>query len=188
MRELTTRALHITRNFWYFRYLDNLPGILDTRTTTLLDVERAFRRIYDMPLKLESAGIILDTLELRVTLTGEHIAYAPKPMLHDILAPPMQPLDPSICRIPPYWCSNRKGFLGFYLPSALLKCVRNASSLLGMVMGFYNLMYGLQKHGYTISTLLALLKAFCYSRNIMSFFFFPLMSYLLEKHLDLQPG
>jgi len=162
--------------------------VMDVRLTTLPAVEQAFRDIYRMPLKLEATGVVLDTLELRVTLTTGTLAYSPKPMLHDIMAPPLPPINQSICRIPPHWCSNRKGFLSFYLPGAVLKCIRNSSNIIGMIIGLKNLIYGLMKHGFTVAKLMALLTLFCRSRHIVNSCLFTWLPFLLGLRMDLQPG
>ena len=187
MQEINNNALYSSRNFWFFRYLDNLPGIYDVRTTTLTSVENCLRNIYCMPMKLESTGSILDTLELRVIISHDGLQYYQKPMLHDLMIPAVKGIDPSIQRIPPQWCSNRKSFLGFYLPSALLKCVRHASSLLGLTISVRNLVLGLLKHGFSLATLLTFIKQFCFIRNIGNLLFH-IASFLLQQKLDLYPA
>jgi len=187
MREINGRALHVSRKFWYFRYLDNLPGIYDTRVTTLTAVEHSLRTIYCMPMKLESTGCVLDSLELRITLVNNTISYYQKPMLHDCMHPVLKGIDPSVQRVPPTWCSNRKGFLGIYMPGALLKCVRHSSSFLGLMLSLKNLTLGLLKHGFTLRQLLGKIRQFCFNRHIHS----NLLNYvspLIEHHLDLYPG
>jgi len=98
MFELQHKAMHVTRNFFFFRYLDNLPGVLDIRLTDLSTVEKLFLQIYKMPLKLEQAGKTIDTLEMRVSLLDGNFGYASKPLLMDTIG---HTIDGSIQRVPP---------------------------------------------------------------------------------------
>ena len=140
-----------------------------------------------MPMKFENAGCVLDSLELRITLVANTISYHRKPMLHDLMSPVLKGIDPSIQRVPPTWCSNRKGFLGIYMPGALIKCVRHTSNFLGLMVSLENLILGLLKHGFSLTQLLGRLKQFCFARHIQPKLFHFVLP-LIKHHLDLYPG
>ena len=67
--------------------------MLDTRLTDLSTVKELFLPVYNMPLKLEQAGKTIDALEMRVTIIGERLGYASKPLLVDNIG---QTIDGSI--------------------------------------------------------------------------------------------
>ena len=183
MQEINGQAMHVTRDFFFFRYLDNLPGILDLRLTTLEQVKAMFLDIYKMPLKLEQKGCFLDTLEMRVTIIGT-FEYSVKPLLQDQIG---HTIDGTIKRIPPLWCEKRSRFLNYYLPSALLKCIRYSSNFLNFMLSVENLVLGLLDHAFTLHTLIAILRHIFHVKELpMSLFYY--LSHLLQLRLDLLPG
>ena len=184
MRELRCNAMGLSRDFFYFRYLDNLPGILDQRFTTLDDVCALFLRIYKMPMKLEQSGCTIDTLEMRISLVGGTLSYSSKPLLWDQAG---NSIDGTIRRIPPIWCEKRSIFLNYYLPSAFLKCVRYSSNYLSFLLGTENLVLGLLAHGFTLASLLAILRRIFYMRHFPPALF-QYLSHILYVRSDRLPG
>ena len=160
MRELKFNALHLTHHFFTFRYMDNIPGLYDPAITSLEQIHDILHYIYDMPLKLEQHGLILDSLEVRLILQPHQLLFYHKPLLREFFLPALQP-DTSIQRLPPLWCANFKRFLSTYVSNTLLKCVRFCSDYLGFVIGVVNLIRDLHIHGVSLAQLLALFKQFC---------------------------
>ena len=184
MLEVQRKAMHLTKDFFFFRYLDNLPGVLDTRVTGLDTVKQTFLKIYGMPLKLEQSGCSIDTLEMRVSVIGDCFSYSSKPLLFDQVG---NTIDGSIQRVPPPWCAKRPFFLGYYVPSAFLKCVRYSYNFLDFMISVENLIIGLMDFGFLIGNILAILKHFFQVKALCSNLF-TYISYLLRLRLDLHPG
>ena len=187
MKEIQGSALHVSRHFFYFRYLDNLPGIMDLRVTTLQQIRQCFLDLYQIPLKLEQEGLVLNTLELRVTLCSGCIAYSHRSLLSDCMSPPLPVVDSSIQRVPPRWCARYHAFLHYYLPGAILKCIRYSSNLCSMLISFRNLISGLILHGYSLTTLLTFLLQYYRRKNFPGQLFHYVCGYL-QLHLDLYPS
>jgi len=189
MRELNGQAVHLTRNFFVFRYMDNIPGIFDTTKTSLEEIHSILSHIYNMPLKLEQTGPVLDSLEIRLILQPQGILFYHKPLLTECFLKylPQYQVNSNICRIPPTWCANFKRFLILYVNSVLLKCVRFSSSFLGMVIGVVNLLKGLQSKGFSLTQLVYLFKQFSL-RHFVPSSIFSFVNSLLSGSSDLFPS
>ena len=184
MKELQQRTIHLTKDFFFFRYLDNLPGVLDTRITDLCVVKRSFLNVYGMPLKLEQSGCCIDTLEMRVSIIGGCFSYASKPLLADQIG---ASIDGSIQRIPPVWCAKRPLFLNYYVPSVVMKCIRYSSNFLDFMISLENLSQGLLEHGFLLCQILAIIQQ-VFKVKAFSHHLFTFISYLLCLRLDLRPA
>ena len=132
------------------RYMDNIFGAFSANAATLDEIRKVLWEVYDMPLKLEQAGIKLDTLEMRVMSLPSGISFQLKPLMYDVLN---MPIDHSIMRIPPLHSPSRTHFLPIYVPAILLKCVRYASSVDMFFIGARNMILGLLQSGFSLSQL-----------------------------------
>ena len=188
MREIETHATFLTRDFFVFRYMDNLPGIYDITKTTLTDIHSILTYIYDMPLKLEQQGMVLDSLELRLVMQEKGLLFYHKPLLRECFLHflPQCEVERSISRLPPVWCSNFRSFLKLYVHSVLLKCLRFGSDLFGVVIGIINLLKGLQVQGISITKLFFMFKQFCARFSVPSYLEM-YIGYLLKTPSDLFP-
>ena len=184
MREIACRAMHISRDFFYFRYLDNLPGVIDLRFTSLAEVKAVFLCIYRMPLKLEQSGCSIDTLEMRIAIIDGQFQYSSKPLLADQVG---HTIDGTVQRVPPLWCEKRSRFLGYYVPSAFLKCVRYSSNFTGFLIGVENLVQGLLGQNFALGSLLAVIKHVILVKAL-PYSLFQFLSHLLRLRLDMYPG
>ena len=137
-----------------------------------------------MPLKLEQSGCSIDTLEMRVSIIGDHFSYASKPLLADQVG---FAIDGTIKRVPPLWCARRSLYLNYYVPSAFLKCVRYSSNFVDFMISVENLVMWLLEQDFLIGTILAILRHFFQVRGL-AISLFTYLSYLLRKRLDLNPG
>ena len=189
MKELKAQVVPLTRKFFVFRYMDNLPGIYDADTTSLEEIHAVLFEIYHMPLKLEQQGTVLDSLELRILLQPHGLLFYHKPLLKECFLHflPQYQVDTTICRLPPTWCANFKSFLKFYVQSVLMKCVRYGSNLFGVIIGVVNLLKGLEFQGMSITKLYFLFKLFCVRFSIPCFLF-TFIGHLLKVPSDLFPA
>ena len=147
MRDMEYRHSLRLQGFSYFRYRDNLPGILDTRKTSLTSVKQLLTAIYGMELKLEDSGDRLQTLEMTLYLSNNVLSHELKPQLYDHRAG--GPLD-KMHKVPPFWSSGRPSYLRTVIPSILRKCVAYGSSEQWVKSGILNAFTGLVLGDFTV--------------------------------------
>ena len=56
MRDIRERVATQCRGFSFFRFRDNLPGILDTQVTTVEAIGHFFQDMYELPMKAGGCG------------------------------------------------------------------------------------------------------------------------------------
>ena len=139
IRDIRTRVSSQCAGFTFFRFRDNLPGILDSRRTDVATIGNFFTEVYDLPMKLEATGCELTTLEMRVVLVADELGYFMKPQYYDVLKQGF--LDKSY-KMPAVWSPNRRIFLQSVIPAHLLKCVQYASSTICQNIGLVNCVFG----------------------------------------------
>ena len=141
-----------TLGFSFFRFRDNLPGILDRTRTSMKEVKQKLTERYGMPLKTEGEGGELVTLEQRILLTEAGLNFMLKPHLYSIGQGGYRQLRH---RVPPAWSTNRKAYLGSVLPNTVLKCTHYASNRIMVAYGLVNSVLGLVHSGYKIKDILS---------------------------------
>lgn len=145
----------LQKGFVFWRYRDNLPGVLDLGRCSLDDVELCFSQWYGMPVKLEQNGYHIISLEMDISLLfddmqGFYLRWYHKPWLFDsVLRIPLL----NVNRVPNTWSANRSLFLRIVIPNFLLKCVLYASAPVLALLGIRNLLYGLFVWGFSFPDL-----------------------------------
>ena len=182
-RDIKSNICSQCHGFTFFRFRDNLPGILNIHVTSVEEVGQFFERVYELPMKLESVGSKLTTLEMEVALVGSTIGFYMKPQFYDIL---QHGLLDKAHKLPAPWSLNCTVFMQSAVPSALLKCVTYASSVQCQYIGVINCIFGYILSGLRWSRVLFRLLRYAVLRRLPKHVY-EVLSYLLRKRLDYFP-
>ena len=169
--------------FTFFRFRDNLPGIYDSTITNVNDIGTFFETFYNLPMKLESTGSELTTLEMQVVLVDDELGFYMKPQYFDILHSGHMHRD---YRIPAKWSPNQRIFLQSVVPSSLLKSIKYASSARCEYIGLINCVFGYICSGLRWSDVLFRLLRYALLRRL-SAAVNAFLHYMLRAHLDFFP-
>ena len=174
MRELQCRMSHFSllAGFQFWRFRDNLPGVVDLDICSLDTIEKFFVTKYGLPVKLEQSGVILHSLEVTIflcfSISGWDLQYYHRPLLFDSL---YDGLYPASSRVPAKWSVNRTVYLRTIIPNVLLKCCLYASSPFLVCLSLLNFLRGLYLFGFEFPDLRFRTIKACIGHHLPAFLF-----------------
>ena len=183
MRELQCHMSHssLVSGFQFWRFRDNLPGVVDLDVCSLAFIENFFVTNYGLPVKLEQSGVILHSLEVTIflcysSMCGWNLEYYHRPLLYDSL---YDGIYPATSRIPAKWSINRSIYLRTVVPNVLLKCCLYASSPFLVRLSIVNFLRGLYLFGFEFPDLRYRILKGCLRHQLPA----SLFSFLVSRRL-----
>ena len=149
--------------FSFFRFRDNLPGWYHTGLCSLTDIHQFFVTFYQLPVKLESSGPVLMSLESVIHLCPD-LHNVPNMLFGWRFSPKF-----SSTRVPMLWSANRARYLQTVLPSLLLKCMRLASEDRFVLFSLWTLICELLTYQFSLSHILDIAIKCC-TRHVLPHF------------------